>query len=158
MHSCFPLTQAGKTSVTFHLPLCCVIDNQTCPGGGGCWGDKGEPTGWWAFLQPMSGLAPWKPNMPGDQWRVPGECWDHVLAGGLCQMGFSGGSVAKESACNAGDWGSTRGFGRSLEKGMAIHSSILAWRIPWTEEPGELQSMGLQRGVQSIGLQRVRHD
>ena len=32
-----------------------------------------------------------------------------------------------------------------LEKGMATHSSILAWRIPWTEEPGELQSMGLQR-------------
>ena len=32
-----------------------------------------------------------------------------------------------------------------LEKGMVIHSSILAWRIPWTEEPGELQSMGLQR-------------
>ena len=31
-----------------------------------------------------------------------------------------------------------------LEKGMAIHSSILAWRIPWTEEPGGLQSMGLQ--------------
>ena len=36
-----------------------------------------------------------------------------------------------------------------LEKGMATHSSILAWRIPWTEEPGELQS---------IGLQRVEHD
>ena len=32
-----------------------------------------------------------------------------------------------------------------LEKGMASHSSILAWRIPWTEEPGRLQSMGLQR-------------
>ena len=32
-----------------------------------------------------------------------------------------------------------------LEKGMAIHSSILAWEIPWTEESGELQSMGLQR-------------
>ena len=32
-----------------------------------------------------------------------------------------------------------------LEKGMAIHSSILAWRIPWTEEPGELQSILLQR-------------
>ena len=32
-----------------------------------------------------------------------------------------------------------------LEKGMATHSSILAWRIPWTEEPGGLQSMGLQR-------------
>ena len=36
-----------------------------------------------------------------------------------------------------------------LEKGMATHSSILAWRIPWTEEPG---------GLQSIGLQRVGHD
>ena len=32
-----------------------------------------------------------------------------------------------------------------LEKGMAIHSSILAWKIPWTEEPGRLQSMGSQR-------------
>ena len=32
----------------------------------------------------------------------------------------------------------------SLEKGMAIHSSILAWRIPWTEEPGRLQFMGSQ--------------
>ena len=34
--------------------------------------------------------------------------------------------------------------GKTLEKGMATHSSILAWRIPWTEEPGGLQSMGLQ--------------
>ena len=33
----------------------------------------------------------------------------------------------------------------SLEKGIAIHSSILAWRIPWTEKPGRLQSMGSQR-------------
>ena len=37
----------------------------------------------------------------------------------------------------------------SLEKGMATHSSILAWRIPWTEEPG---------GLQSMGSQRIRHD
>ena len=36
-----------------------------------------------------------------------------------------------------------------LEKGMAIHASILAWRIPWTEKPG---------GLQSVGLQRVGHD
>ena len=36
-----------------------------------------------------------------------------------------------------------------LEKGIATHSSILAWRIPWTEEPG---------GLQSMGLQKVRHD
>ena len=63
-------------------------------------------------------------------------------------MVFSGGSVGKESACNAGDPGSVPGWGRSLEKKMATHSSILAWR-PWTEEPG---------GQQSIGLQRVGHD
>ena len=60
-------------------------------------------------------------------------------------MGFSGSSDGKESACGAGDSGSIPGLGRSLEKGMATHSSILAWRTPWTEEPGRLQSMGLQR-------------
>ena len=40
-----------------------------------------------------------------------------------------------------------RSLGREdpMEKGMATYSSILAWRIPWTEEPGRLQSMGLQR-------------
>ena len=36
------------------------------------------------------------------------------------------------------------GWENPLEKGMATHSSMLAWRIPWTEEPGGLQSMGLQ--------------
>ena len=41
------------------------------------------------------------------------------------------------------------GWEDSLEKGTATHSSILAWRIPWTEEPG---------GLQSMGSQRVRHD
>ena len=60
----------------------------------------------------------------------------------MCIMGFPGGSDGKESACNAGDPGSVPGLGRSSgwEKGMATHSSILAWRIPWTEEPGRLQS------------------
>ena len=50
--------------------------------------------------------------------------------------GFPGGSDDKESACNAGVPGSIPGSGRSPEEGMATHSSILAWRIPWTEEPG----------------------
>ena len=49
----------------------------------------------------------------------------------------------KESACNAGDVGSVYGSGRSPEKEMATHSSTLAWEIPWTEEPGGLQSMHL---------------
>ena len=53
----------------------------------------------------------------------------------------------EESACNAGatgDVGSTLGEKDPLEEGMATHSSILAWRIPWTEEPGGLQSAGSQ--------------
>ena len=42
-------------------------------------------------------------------------------------------------------WVQSLGWENPLEEGMATHFSILAWRIPWTEEPGELQSMGLQR-------------
>ena len=62
-----------------------------------------------------------------------------------------GGSEVKASASNTGDLGSIPGLGKSmgwedpLEKEMSTHSSILAWRIPWTEEPGGLQSMGSQR-------------
>ena len=48
--------------------------------------------------------------------------------------------LIKESVCNAGDPGSIPGWGRPLEKEMATHSSILAWRIPWREEPGGLHS------------------
>ena len=54
-------------------------------------------------------------------------------------------AVSKASACNAGEtWAQFLGQGDPLEKEIATHSSILAWRIPWTEEPGRLQSMGLQ--------------
>ena len=60
-------------------------------------------------------------------------------------MGFPGDSDSKESACNARDLGSILGWEEPMEKGMATYSSILAWRIPWIEEPGRLQSMGSQR-------------
>ena len=61
------------------------------------------------------------------------------------QKGFPGGSDGRASACNAGDWGQED----PLEKEMAAHSSTLAWKIPWMEEPG---------GLQSTGSQRVGHD
>ena len=67
-------------------------------------------------------------------------------------LGFLGGSVVKNLPANAGDMGEEGlilGQENPLEEGMATHSSILAWRIPWTEESG---------GLQSIGSQRVRHD
>ena len=60
--------------------------------------------------------------------------------------------VVKNLPANAGDIrdvGSIPGWGRSLEEGMVTNSRILAWRILWTEEPG---------GLQSIGLERVGHD
>ena len=57
--------------------------------------------------------------------------------------------VVKKLPANAGDVRHTRvqslGQEDALEEDMATYSSILAWRIPWTEEPGRLQSMGLQR-------------
>ena len=64
------------------------------------------------------------------------------------QLWFPGSSVVKNPPANAGDtedWGLIPGSGRSLEEEMATHSSILAWEIPWTEEPGGLQSMGSQK-------------
>ena len=55
-------------------------------------------------------------------------------------MGFHGGSAGKKSACNVGDMGSIPGLGRSPEEENATNPSILAWRIPGTEEPGGLYS------------------
>ena len=60
-------------------------------------------------------------------------------------------SLGKECACITGDLGSIPGLGKPLEKGKATHSSILAWRIPWTEDPGRPQSTVL--GSQSVGTQ-----
>ena len=59
--------------------------------------------------------------------------------------GFSGGSDGKESACNVGDWVGSLDREDPLEKEMATHSSILAWEIPWTKDPGGLQATGSQR-------------
>ena len=58
--------------------------------------------------------------------------------------------VVKNLPANAGDirdLGLIPGLGRSPGGGHATHSSILAWRIPWTEEPGGLQSVGLQSQI-----------
>ena len=64
------------------------------------------------------------------------------LATTIFLLGFPGSSAGKESASNAGDLGSIPGLGRSLEKGKATHSSILAWRIPWTLSSMESQRVG----------------
>ena len=66
----------------------------------------------------------------------------------LPPRGFPGGSAGKESTVQD-NWVQYLDQEEPLEKGMATQSSILAWRIPWTEEPD---------GLQSMGLQRVRHN
>ena len=60
-------------------------------------------------------------------------------------MGFPGGSMVKNPPANAGDMESIPGSGRSFGGGNGNLSSILAWEIPWTEEPGGLQSMESQK-------------
>ena len=59
--------------------------------------------------------------------------------------GFPGGSDDKELPAVRETWVQSLGWEDPLEKEMATHSSIIAWKISWTEEPGELQSMGSQR-------------
>ena len=76
---------------------------------------------------------------PGDssQTHIPSPAFSS-----LCAIpGFPGGWAVKNPPANAGDAGSKD----PLEKEMATHSSILIWEIPWTEEPGVLQSIGLQK-------------
>ena len=82
-------------------------------------------------------------------WTSVGKLMSLLLIYCLYHGGFSGGSDGKESSCNTGDLGSISGSGRSPGEGNATHSSILAWRILWLEEPG---------GLQFMGLQRVEHD
>ena len=87
-----------------------------------------------------------KQSLRGDSFSVR----TRVFA--LVYVGFPGGSEGKASVCNAGDLGSIPGPERSPGEANGNplqYSSILAWRIPWTEEPG---------GLQSTGLQRIGHD
>ena len=61
------------------------------------------------------------------------------------KIDFPGGSDGKAAAYNAGDLGSIPGSGRSPGEGNSNLLSILAWKIPWTDEPGRPQTIGSQR-------------
>ena len=83
--------------------------------------------------------------LPGDKgkwinWTIGTEIHTRLYPGGL---------VVKNLPAKLETQVQSLGLEEPLEKGMATHSSILAWRIPWAEEPG---------GTQSMGSQRVRHD
>ena len=89
---------------------------------------------------------------PGEQLLCTGLCLRLPVPGLISRapvpphgVSFPGGSGGKESACDGGDPGSIPGSRRSPGEGNGTRSSILAWRIPWTEEPGGLQYMWSQR-------------
>ena len=65
----------------------------------------------------------------------------------VCVVGLPRWLSGKEPACHAGDMGYILGEEYPLEKEMATHCSTLVWDIPWTEEPGRLQSMGSQKDI-----------
>ena len=71
------------------------------------------------------------------------KCFTYIISASLMAQAVKHLSTMRET------WVQSRGREDPLEKEMAIHSSTIAWKIPWTEEPGRLQSMGSQR---------VRHD
>ena len=75
-------------------------------------------------------------------------------------MGFPEGSMVKNLPVNAedaGDAGLIPGWEEPLKKEMGTQSSILAWEIPWTEEPGGLQSMGSQRLGQDLATKQQQN-
>ena len=84
------------------------------------------------MLEPLGGL------IKSDFWA---PCLEFLIQQ-LWDQGFFGGSAVKNPPGSAGDMGSTPGSGRSLGGEMATHSSTLAWRIPWKEEPGGVTVLG----------------
>ena len=74
---------------------------------------------------------------------------------GELAIGLPGGLAVKNPSANSGDTGQSLGWEDPLEEGMATHSSILAWRLPWTEEPDGLQSMGSQRVRQDLAIEHM---
>ena len=82
----------------------------------------------------------------GDQAGVGFTVWsiEWILGGGSEEGGIPGGSGVKNLPAMQETWVRSLGGENPLKEEMATHSSILAWRIPWTEEPGGLQFVGLQ--------------
>ena len=89
----------------------------------------------------LAGYSPWG--------RQESDTTNWLTQHSIHISGFPSGSKVKNPLITQGKQIHSPGQADPLEKGTATHSSILAWRIPWTEEPG---------GLQSTGSQKVRHD
>ena len=130
--SCLTLSQPHGLGGACQAPLSMGFPSQEC---------------WSGFPSPSPGIFPTKGSNP--LFRVfcisrilyPGAIWEFTLSHAL-PKGFPGSLQVKVSVCSAETWVRSLGREDPLEKEMATHSSTLAWRIPWAEEPGGLQSMG----------------
>ena len=93
-------------------------------------------------IQPLQARRSWFQHTPGPRFYFVGLWnWGHDEEEGPGAFSFPSSSEGKKSAFNAGDLDSVLGSGRFSRGGMATHSSVPAWRTPWTEEPGGLQLM-----------------
>ena len=110
------------------------------------WRRKWQPTpvflpGKSHWQRSLVGYSPWSCKRVGQDL----ETKQKTLFTYSFIWGFPGGSEVEVSACNAGDPGSIPGLGRSPGEGNGNPLHILAWGIPWTEDPGRLQSTGSQK-------------
>ena len=93
--------------------------------------------------------ADYSPGSSTQKWQ--GQIWISFWDKGinyyqpLITPGFPGGSVVKNLPAMQGTWVWSLGWEDPLQKGMTTHPSILAWKIPWTEESGGLQFLGSQK-------------
>ena len=155
-----PLKRSQPPPRTLHsaavaqLWLCDPVDRS--PPGSSAHGDspgKNTGVGCLALLQGIFPTQGSNPGLPNYRWilyqrsyqgSLPSTIWSliFVLVSLVAQM-------VKNLPAMRETWVRSLGGEDPLEKGMATYSNILAWRIPWTEEPG---------GLQTMGSQRVRHD
>ena len=149
------LCQHFSLSHVWHFQRCEELTHLKRPW---CWerlraGGEGDERGWdgwmgsptrWTWVWVNSGSW-WWTGRPGVLQFMGSQRVGHDWA---TELNWTGGSDGKESACNAGDLGLSLDQDDPLEEDMATGSSILAWRIPWTEEPGGLQSIGSQNQTQ----------
>ena len=109
---------------------------------------------WWTWAR-VSSQSWWWTGKPGVLhamgWQRVGHDWATELNWTLSKD-FPVAHMVKNLTAVQETWVQSLGWADPLEKGMAIHSSILAWRIPWTEKPGRLQSVRLQRVRQDWAL------
>ena len=146
-----------KKVVNLGFPGGSVVENGRSPGEGNgnplqysCLGNPMDREAWWVTVHGVAkelDTTYW-PN--SNSIILKKKIVEKIFANLISWRGilsFPGGSVVKNLPAMQETWVQSLGWEDLLAKEMATHSSILAWRIPWTEEPGWLQSVGLQRDM-----------